>query len=1299
MQITDELRVLVEAEVTRAIENFKKLSGGIDDAEKKSMSLGEALDSISKKSLIVSGIFGGAAVAAIKFAGENEKLKLSLKNMLGSAEEATAVFEQWRQLGSSPGLSADEVFSLGRAMVNMGHDTEYATQTMRMLGNVAAGTGVSFGEISGSFERARAMGNLTTRDLVRLQQQGIPIVKQLSLELGTSEENIRQLAAAGKIGFNDLENALKSMTAPGGQFAGMMDELSGTVLEKFSTAASDAKHALASFGEMLLPLATKLLDSASSVLRGITDMDEGTKRFILGMGGVIAVSGPAIAAIKGIHAAATLLMANPFMLAIGGIITATGVVAGLINKQANAYDDLQKEIKKTDASAKELLNTYSGGNDQKLLDEKITRDLIKLYPQLSGVISANTTTVREAAEAQEALYKQNVVASQQKRIDDLRRYQENLSSILIDIREIERQIANPEETIWDSALLNQMRNKSILEADETRQAINRVQDEINVVLSSIGKNALYNGVIIDIPVTVSADTSGMDNIPPALINLKKTWQEWFGEIAKIDPDLFGNSGAQAARLYIGEFQRGFTAQNTIAAALGEQLDVSGVLKSRQAEVQKALVELLSINPDEINQPFSLTHEAVSSLIREYQRLGNEITTLNNAAKINEYNKTIEELQKRITDFGKSESQLAYEAAIANGALENQAYQIAQLVEQYQSLEEQARKTDETNRIYDDLNKRIADFGKSESQIAYEAAIANGALHEQADEIRQLTERYQELNDEANKLDELNRIYDDLNKRIADFGKSESQIAYEAAIANGALHEQADEIWQLTERYQELNDEARKLNELNRTFDSLNKRIADFGKSESQIAYEAAIANGALHEQADEIRQLAEHYQELNDEARKLNELNRTFDSLNKRIADFGKSESQLAYEAAIANGALHEQADEIRQLTEQYNRLVEETKKIEDFERTITNLTKKIDDLGKSERQLAYEAELARLGLDSQSAAAVELAQVMDKLSVSNTLSSLSREIQNLGKDQYELALATMTAAGATEEEIKQAEEMINVLRRYGQSFDDFLSHKISSGLMDIFPNLEKQAAQAIGSISAKLSMMSFDGLLGGLNAIGEAFAKGENAAENLRHAMADMAGQILNQLPSMFLQAGLQLITQGQWPMGLAFIAAAGSSALIGGYVNGRIEKASENITANASANASANAHGNAFDTGNIVPFAHGGSFTNQIVNKPTYFRYGGRFGVMGEAGPESIMPLRRMANGDLGVASSGSGAVVTVNIINNAGVEIHKEERTDSNGNKQHDIVLGKAFNNHITSGRADNAMKRFGIHPTGV
>ena len=55
----------------------------------------------------------------------------------------------------------------------------------------------------------------------------------------------------------------------------------------------------------------------------------------------------------------------------------------------------------------------------------------------------------------------------------------------------------------------------------------------------------------------------------------------------------------------------------------------------------------------------------------------------------------------------------------------------------------------------------------------------------------------------------------------------------------------------------------------------------------------------------------------------------------------------------------------------------------------------------------------------------------------------------------------------------------------------------------------------------------------------------------------------------------------------------------------------------------------------GSVMPFANGG-----VVASPTYFPAGGSLGLMGEAGPEAILPLARGADGRLGVATGGSGA-----------------------------------------------------------
>lgn len=67
--------------------------------------------------------------------------------------------------------------------------------------------------------------------------------------------------------------------------------------------------------------------------------------------------------------------------------------------------------------------------------------------------------------------------------------------------------------------------------------------------------------------------------------------------------------------------------------------------------------------------------------------------------------------------------------------------------------------------------------------------------------------------------------------------------------------------------------------------------------------------------------------------------------------------------------------------------------------------------------------------------------------------------------------------------------------------------------------------------------------------------------------------------------------------------------------------------------------AGGGAFSQGKVMPFAKGG-----IVGAPTTFPMRGGMGLMGEAGPEAIMPLARGPDGRLGVQTAGGRAVSVV-------------------------------------------------------
>ncbi|WP_176250142.1 MULTISPECIES: phage tail tape measure protein [unclassified Sulfitobacter] len=76
--------------------------------------------------------------------------------------------------------------------------------------------------------------------------------------------------------------------------------------------------------------------------------------------------------------------------------------------------------------------------------------------------------------------------------------------------------------------------------------------------------------------------------------------------------------------------------------------------------------------------------------------------------------------------------------------------------------------------------------------------------------------------------------------------------------------------------------------------------------------------------------------------------------------------------------------------------------------------------------------------------------------------------------------------------------------------------------------------------------------------------------------------------------------------------------------------------------------ANGAPFSQGKVMPFAQGG-----IVSNATAFGMRGGMGVMGEAGPEAIMPLARGPDGKLGVKGGGGGGTTVVMNISTPDVQ----------------------------------------------
>lgn len=109
--------------------------------------------------------------------------------------------------------------------------------------------------------------------------------------------------------------------------------------------------------------------------------------------------------------------------------------------------------------------------------------------------------------------------------------------------------------------------------------------------------------------------------------------------------------------------------------------------------------------------------------------------------------------------------------------------------------------------------------------------------------------------------------------------------------------------------------------------------------------------------------------------------------------------------------------------------------------------------------------------------------------------------------------------------------------------------------------------------------------------------------------------------------------------------------------------------------------ANGAVFDRGgNVQPFAKGG-----IVTQPTIFPFANGTGLMGEAGPEAIMPLSRDSSGRLGV----TGSPTTVNVYNNSGAQATVTEQDNPGGGKTISVMIENAVDQALARGRFDKTM----------
>lgn len=274
--LEQELRLKWDAAQMRKLKAaLRSVSGegkeGFAKADKEASKLEKTLGRMKLAAVgFVSSLGFGAAITAIgRVNGQLEQMRVALRVMIGDAKKGDAVLKDIFDFTETTPFQFDEVAQAGRTLLAMGGSAATLKDELKLVGDVAAGTGQNIVEIASIFGKIRAKQRLTAEEMMQLAERGVPIYEELEKITGKSGEALNKLVETGKIRFPILEQVFRNLTGEGGKFNNMMEMQSKTFLGMVSTLKD---MGLAAFRDATGPLFELLKQDIEAVKTRIEEM-------------------------------------------------------------------------------------------------------------------------------------------------------------------------------------------------------------------------------------------------------------------------------------------------------------------------------------------------------------------------------------------------------------------------------------------------------------------------------------------------------------------------------------------------------------------------------------------------------------------------------------------------------------------------------------------------------------------------------------------------------------------------------------------------------------------------------------------------------------------------------------------------------------------------------------------------------------------------------------------------------------------------------------------------------------------
>lgn len=372
----------------------------------------------------------------LEFNAMLEQQEVGFRVMLGSAEAASAMMRELKQLALTTPIGFEEGAQSTKQLFAYGFAQNEIIENMKMLGTLAAATGTTVGDLTYVYGTLRAQGQAYTRDLMQFGMRGIPIYEYLAKTLGVSVKSIKKLTEEGKIGFKEVEATIKAMTGEGGRFNNMLEEqmktLKGqqTIMKNtWKLMQGEAAEPLEGMAKAFTESTTKLITSLGPLFaiigQGLSNGLASLKPFYDAFVGIMQVIGIVVESIR----ALARLIGNALKPAVDAIKKFFGGWLDPLGKITAFLDKVLKKIKEVGRVTSEAPIEYASGFSFWPTNQAVMSETYRIADQMADAVKKRRVT------SIEQLVSPEIIAEWQKTYNDINKdaaysYEQALDSVL-----------------------------------------------------------------------------------------------------------------------------------------------------------------------------------------------------------------------------------------------------------------------------------------------------------------------------------------------------------------------------------------------------------------------------------------------------------------------------------------------------------------------------------------------------------------------------------------------------------------------------------------------------------------------------------------------------------------------------------------------------------------------------------------------------------------------------------------------------------------------------------------------------